>query len=94
MSRASKYSIIFVCLKNFFLYIAYLFVFFLLQCVFSYNFEKNIRIDIDSVYKFLGIEITVRPISYVEVAIGDTRGNRIVLPHVIHQKTDGYRAMM
>jgi len=30
----------------------------------------------------------------VEVAIGDTRGNRIVLPHVIHQKTDGYRAMM
>jgi len=29
----------------------------------------------------------------VEMAIGDTGGNRIILPHIIRQKMDGYRAI-
>jgi len=29
----------------------------------------------------------------VEMAIGDTEGNRIILPHIIRQKMDGYRAI-
>ncbi|KYN29365.1 hypothetical protein ALC57_01192, partial [Trachymyrmex cornetzi] len=32
-------------------------------------------------YKFLEIGITAGPMSQVEIAIGDTLGNRIVLPH-------------
>ncbi|KYN29950.1 hypothetical protein ALC57_00594, partial [Trachymyrmex cornetzi] len=31
--------------------------------------------------KFLDIGIAAGPMSQVEIAIGDTRGNRIVLPH-------------
>ncbi|KYN13274.1 hypothetical protein ALC57_14537 [Trachymyrmex cornetzi] len=34
-------------------------------------------------YKFLEIGIALGPISYVEITIGDTQGNRIVLPQVM-----------
>ncbi|KYQ57716.1 hypothetical protein ALC60_03313, partial [Trachymyrmex zeteki] len=34
-------------------------------------------------YKFLEIGIAVGPMSHVEIAIGDTRGNRIVLPRAM-----------
>ncbi|XP_018376530.1 PREDICTED: uncharacterized protein LOC108769819 [Trachymyrmex cornetzi] len=38
-----------------------------------------------STYKFLGIEIAAGPMSQVEIVISDTRGHRIILPHVQQQ---------
>ncbi|XP_018377832.1 PREDICTED: uncharacterized protein LOC108770659 [Trachymyrmex cornetzi] len=48
-------------------------------------------------YEFLQIGIAVGPMSYVEIAIDDTRGNRIVLLHTMWmaliEKTDSYTAI-
>jgi len=37
---------------------------------------------ISTAYKYLDIGIAMGSMFYVEIAIGDTRGNRIVLPYV------------
>ncbi|KAL6254704.1 hypothetical protein P5V15_014014 [Pogonomyrmex californicus] len=41
------------------------------------------RFALTSAYKYLDIGINVGPVSYVELRIGDNRGNQILLPYVM-----------
>ncbi|KYN04689.1 hypothetical protein ALC62_04436 [Cyphomyrmex costatus] len=48
---------------------------------FSHLSDENFNLLTRIAYKFLEIGIAVGSMSHVEIAISDTRGNRIILPH-------------
>ncbi|KYQ48391.1 hypothetical protein ALC60_12572 [Trachymyrmex zeteki] len=74
MNRASKY-ITYIC--KIFLPTTYSFV---VPCS-ARSMLKRVFALTSTAYKFLEIGIVVGPMSHVKIAIGDTRGNRFVLPH-------------
>jgi len=81
MSRESKYInyIIFDC---FFLLYYLFFCSYILQCVFSYHFDKTISVDTDGLQIFEDWNCR-GPTFHIEIAIDNTRGNRIILPHAM-----------
>ena len=80
MSLASKYFN-YICLWKICLYILLIYLFFFITACLLVQFWRIFALT-STAYKFLEIGIAVGPISYVGMTIGDTRGNRIVLPHV------------